>query len=368
MIAGTGRNTSRWTPLVHLPVKPARLEITPHPGFDVPFPYGPHGPLFTYTFCNAEKYKELIKRYVRLRPRSFVCVTDLREAIMSASSASAVLLISCPDRKGLVARITDFVYQHNGNILHSDEHIDEEANLFLMRVEWDLKDFQLPRDQVRQAFDPLARELNLDWQLRFSDRTIKCAVFVSKYDHCLSDLLFRYRAGELKADFSIVISNHPDLRYLAKYFEIDYRVFPLSEETKAAQESLILEELARRRVDFIILARYMQILSEEFVRHYKNGIINIHHSFLPAFAGPQPYHQAHRRGVKLIGATAHYVVAELDAGPIIAQDVSRISHRDSVKDLIRKGRDLEKVVLARAVRLHLENRVLVYGNKTVIFD
>jgi len=287
---------------------------------------------------------------------------------MSASSATAILLISCPDRKGLVARITDFVYLHNGNILHSDEHIDEEANLFLMRVEWDLRDFDLPRDQIRGALAPLARELNLDWHLRFSDRVVKCAVFASKYDHCLYDLLFRHRAGELKADFSLVISNHPDHRHLAEYFGIDYQVFPISQETKATQEKLILGELARRRVDFIVLARYMQILTESFVKHYKNNIINIHHSFLPAFAGPQPYHQAHRRGVKLIGATAHYVVPELDAGPIIAQDVSRVSHRDSVEDLIRKGRDLEKVVLARAVRLHLENRVLVYGNKTVIFD
>jgi formyltetrahydrofolate deformylase len=292
----------------------------------------------------------------------------MSEVIMSASSATAILLISCPDRKGLVARITDFVYLHNGNILHSDEHIDEEANLFLMRVEWDLSDFDLPRDQIRGALTPLARELNLDWHLRFSDRVVKCAVFVSKYDHCLYDLFFRHRAGELKADFSIVISNHPDLRHLAEYFGIDYQVFPINQETKAIQEKLILGELARRRVDFIVLARYMQILTESFVKHYKNNIINIHHSFLPAFAGPQPYHQAHRRGVKLIGATAHYVVPELDAGPIIAQDVSRVSHRDSVEDLIHKGRDLEKVVLARAVRLHLENRVLVYGNKTVIFD
>jgi formyltetrahydrofolate deformylase len=287
---------------------------------------------------------------------------------MGASSASAILLISCPDKKGLVARITDFVYQHNGNILHSDEHIDEEASLFLMRVEWDLKDFNVPRDGIRKVLDPLARELGLDWELRFSDQARRCAVFVSKYDHCLYDLLFRHRAGELKADLSLVISNHPDLRQLAEYFGIDYQVFPICQETKAAQENLILEELAHRQVDFIVLARYMQILSESFVKHYKNSIINIHHSFLPAFAGPQPYHQAHRRGVKLIGATAHYVVAEVDAGPIIAQDVSLISHRDSVDDLIRKGRDLERVVLARAVRLHLENRVLVYGNKTVIFD
>jgi len=282
--------------------------------------------------------------------------------------SSAVLLISCPDQKGLVARIADFVYRRNGNILHSDEHIDEEAGLFLMRIEWSLEGFALPRPEIRPAFEPLAQELKLHWELRFSDEVPKSAILVSKYDHCLYDILFRHRAGELQADFRVIISNHPDLRHLAEYFGIEYLVFPITKENKPAQEALMIEELRRREIEFIVLARYMQILSANFVDAFPNRIINIHHSFLPAFVGSQPYHQAHRRGVKLVGATSHYVTTELDAGPIIEQDVIRVSHRDSVEDMIRKGRDIEKMVLARAVRLHLENRVLVYGNKTVVFD
>ncbi len=283
-------------------------------------------------------------------------------------SATAVLLISSPDRKGLVARISDFVFRHNGNILHADHHIDDEANLFLMRVEWDLSDFALPRDQIASAFEPVARELGLNWQLNFSDWHPRSAIFVSKHDHCLYDLLFRHQAGELKADFCVVISNHPDLRPPAEYFGVEYLVFPITKENKREQEARILQELTQRHVELIVLARYMQILTEGFVDRYPNRIINIHHSFLPAFAGPEPYRQAYQRGVKLIGATSHYVTAELDNGPIIAQDVIRISHRDSVADLVRMGKDVEKYVLARAVRLHLENRVLVFGNKTVVFD
>lgn len=287
---------------------------------------------------------------------------------MPNPAASAVLLISAPDQRGLVARITDFVFRHNGNILHSDEHIDEQAGLFLMRIEWDLANFQLARQEIRAAFEPLARELRLAWELRFSDELPRTAILVSKYDHCLYDILYRQRSGELRADIRVIISNHSDLRPLAEYGGIDFRVFPVAPETQAAQEEAILRELRSRRIDFIVLARYMQILSENFVGQYPNRIVNIHHSFLPAFAGAQPYHQAHRRGVKLIGATSHYVTRDLDAGPIIEQDVARVSHRDAVGDLVMKGRDLERVVLARAVRLHLENRVLVYGNKTVIFD
>ena len=285
-----------------------------------------------------------------------------------AESTNAVLLISCPDRKGLVARISDFVYRHNGNILHADNHFDEEAGLFLMRVEWDLKDFALSRDQICSAFQPLARELNLDWELRFSDQIPKSAIFVSKYEHCLYDLLLRHRAGELRADFTLVISNHSDLRPIADSFGIEFLAFSISKENKPAQEARIIEALKKREIDLIVLARYMQILSDDFVNQFRNRIINIHHSFLPAFAGAQPYRQAYQRGVKLIGATSHYVTAALDAGPIIAQDVTHISHRDSVADLVRKGRDLERIVLARGVRLHVENRVLVYGNKTVVFD
>ena len=281
---------------------------------------------------------------------------------------NAVLLISCPDRKGLVALISDFVYRNNGNILHADEHSDAEAGVFLMRVEWELGGFDLPKERIAGAFEPLARQLDLRWELRFSDQVPKTAVLASKQDHCLYDLLLRHRAGELRAELAAVISNHPTCRPIAEYFGVPYLFFPVTQENKIEQEARILEELERRNVELIVLARYMQVLSDGFVRHYPNRIINIHHSFLPAFVGPQPYHQAYQRGVKLIGATAHYVISQLDDGPIIAQDVIRISHRDSVEDLVRKGKDLEKLVLARAVRAHLENRVLVYGNKTVVFD
>jgi formyltetrahydrofolate deformylase len=294
---------------------------------------------------------------------------------MISESPHAILLISCPDRRGLVARISDFVFKNNGNILHADEHIDDEVGLFLMRIEWDLAGFNVARDDVRAALQPLAEGLAFDWQLHFSDERPRAAIFVSKYDHCLQDLIYRCRAGELAADFSLVVSNHPDLRDLVESQGLEYLVFPVNAETKPAQEQAVRAELDRRKISLIVLARYMQILTEDFVLHYPNRIINIHHSFLPAFAGPRPYHQAYRRGVKLIGATSHYVTAELDGGPIISQDAVRISHRDSVQDLIRKGRDLERVVLARAVRAHLEHRVLVYSNlsldfvlKTAVFD
>jgi formyltetrahydrofolate deformylase len=287
---------------------------------------------------------------------------------MDRPNPSAVLLISAPDQKGLVARITDFIFRHGGNILHSDEHIDADAGLFLMRVEWALEGFALARQEIRKAFEPLASELRLAWDLRFSDEPPRTAIMVSKFDHCLYDILYRHRTGELRADLRVIISNHPDLAPLAGQAGIDFRVFPVKPETKAAQEEAVLQELRSRGVEFIILARYMQILTDNFIRQFPSRIINIHHSFLPAFIGAQPYHQAHRRGVKIIGATAHYASTELDAGPIIEQDIVRVSHRDSVEDLIMKGRDIERVVLARAVRLHLENRVLVYGNKTVVFD
>jgi formyltetrahydrofolate deformylase len=268
----------------------------------------------------------------------------------------------------LVAGISEFIYRHKGNIRHADQHIDAEAGLFLMRVEWDLENFALSRDRIASAFEPLARELGLQWELRFSDQALRTAIFVSKLDHCLYDLLLRHRTGELRTCLSVIVSNHPDCRPIAESFGIEYRVFPVRPENKPEQEDRILEELAKRKIELIVLARYMQVLSVGFVDHYPNRIINIHHSFLPAFVGRQPYLQAYRRGVKLVGATAHYVTAELDSGPIIAQDVIRISHRDSAEDLARKGSDLEKVVLVRAVQLHLENRVLPYGNKTAVFD
>jgi len=281
---------------------------------------------------------------------------------------TATLLMTCRDQKGLVHRISDFIFRRGGNILHADQHIDFETGLFLSRVEWDLAGFALPRAEIARAFKPLADSFEMDWQLRFSDEPLRTAIFVSKLPHCLNDLLFRRSIGELPGEFVVIISNHPDLKAEADRFEIPYRVFPISPANKREQEKRELELLADLRVDLIILARYMQILSPEFVAAYKNRIINIHHSFLPAFSGARPYAQALARGVKLIGATSHYVTPVVDDGPIIEQDVVRVSHRDTVEDLIRKGRDLERVVLARAVRLHLERRVLPYGNKTVVFD
>lgn len=290
------------------------------------------------------------------------------KGLTRVTESTATLLVSCPDRKGLVAGISAFVYRHNGNVLHADQHIDEDTGHFLMRVEWDLRGFRLRRDGIFSAFEPVAREMGLNWEIRFSDHSPRTALFVSKQEHCFYDILLRSRTGEFKADIVLIISNHPDLRPVAEGFNLEYLVFPITPENKQAQESKILGELRQRGIELVVLARYMQVLTSDFVMSFRNRMINIHHSFLPAFVGPRPYHQAHQRGVKLIGATAHYVTGDLDNGPIITQDVIHISHRDSVDDLIRKGRDLEKVVLARAIRSHLENRVLVYGNKTAVFD
>jgi len=287
---------------------------------------------------------------------------------MGEKGVTAVLLISCRDQKGLVAAVSDFIYRHDGNIIHADQHTDQEQGIFLQRVEWELEGFRLARHEIGPAFQPIAQRFGMSWDLRFSDYVPRIAVFVSKLEHCLYDLLWRQRMGEFKAEIPLVISNHPDLRPIAESFGAEFCHYPITPETKAAQERRMLEKLAQERIDLVVLARYMQILGREFVESYPNRIINIHHSFLPAFAGARPYHQAYERGVKIIGATAHYVTVELDQGPIIEQDVVRISHRDTVADLIRKGRDLEKVVLARAVNLHLRHRVLVYGNKTVVFD
>jgi len=286
----------------------------------------------------------------------------------NTDSATAVLLLSCPDRKGLVAGVSDFVFRNNGNILHADQHIDSETSIFFQRVEWALDGFGIPRERIGEEFRPLAERFGMTWDLRFSDFVPRMALLVSRYEHCLYDLLLRQRSGEFKATIPLVLSNHPDLQPIVDGFGAAFHCVPLSAETRAAGEQRMLEVLREHRVDCVVLARYMRILSGDFVGHYPNRIINIHHSFLPAFAGSRPYHQAFDRGVKLIGATAHYVTAQLDEGPIIEQGVARVSHRDSVDDLIRKGRDLEKLVLARAAALHLGNRVLVYGNKTVVFD
>jgi formyltetrahydrofolate deformylase len=285
---------------------------------------------------------------------------------------SAILLISCPDRKGEVATIADFVYRHGGNILHADEHADEESGLFLMRVEFDPKDFDIDLSQPDLAdfgkqFSPIAEAFAMKWRLALAAQRPRMIILVSRYDHCLVDLLYRQQSGELHCDIPLIISNHSDARPIAEFYKIPYEVVVVTKENKSDAESKIERLITEHRPDFMVLARYMQILSNEFVSRYPQRIINIHHSFLPAFVGARPYHQAFERGVKLIGATSHYVTEYLDDGPIIEQDVVRVSHRDSVEDLIRKGRDLEKIVLSRAVRAHVENRVLVYGNKTVVF-
>jgi formyltetrahydrofolate deformylase len=280
---------------------------------------------------------------------------------------SAILLISCPDRKGEVATIADFVYRHNGNILHADEHADEESGLFLMRVEFDPKDFDIDLADFGKHFSPVAEAFQMKWRLAQSSLRQRMIVLVSKYDHCLVDLLYRHKSGELACDIPLIISNHSDNQAIADFYKIPYAIVPVTKDNKAQAEAKIQSLINEQKPDFMVLARYMQILSNEFVNRYPQRIINIHHSFLPAFVGARPYHQAFERGVKLIGATSHYVTQVLDDGPIIEQDVVRVSHRDTVEDLIRKGRDLEKVVLSRAVRWHVENRVLLYGNKKVVF-
>jgi formyltetrahydrofolate deformylase len=287
---------------------------------------------------------------------------------MSSKSVTAVLLISCRDQKGLVAAVADFLYRHNANIVHADQHTDPEEGVFLQRVEFELDGFELARDAISPAFQPVAGRFGMTWTLRFSDDTPRVAILVSKMHHCLYDLLARWRLGELRADIPLIISNHADAAGIAAEYGIPYHHLPVSPTTRAGQEASIAALLDDARIDLVVLARYMQVLSDGFVSRYPQRIINIHHSFLPAFAGARPYHQAFERGVKVIGATAHYATPQLDQGPIIGQDVARVSHRDSVSDLIRKGRDLEKVVLARAVDLHLRSRIIVYGNKTVVFD
>lgn len=267
-----------------------------------------------------------------------------------------------------MAQISEFLFQNNGNIVHADNHIDSETGLFLMRVEWELDGFQIPRGQIAAQFGPLADRLKMQWRLHFSDAVQRIAILVSKYSHCLHDLLLRNVSGELPGTIALVISNHPDLQDVPERFGIPFHVFPIAPESRQEQEHKELELLSSNKIDLIVLARYMQIVGQEIITRYTNQIINIHHSFLPAFVGSRPYHQAYDRGVKLIGATSHYVTEQLDDGPIIEQDIVRISHRDSVDDLIRKGRDLERVVLARAVHRHLGFRVLPYGRKTAIFD
>lgn len=282
---------------------------------------------------------------------------------------SAILLIHCPDQKGLVSTITEFIFNNEGNILYLDQHVDAEQNVFFMRVEWDLTNFSIPADKIGEYFDTLIGEkFEMQWRLYFSDHTPKMAIFVSKMSHCLHDILSRSQSGEWNVEVPLIISNHPDLEPIAKNFGIDYHLVKVTKDNKKEAEQEQLDLLSKYNIDFVVLARYMQILSDDFVSNYPNKIINIHHSFLPAFPGAKPYHSAYERGVKIIGATSHYVTAELDAGPIIEQSVVRVSHKDNIDDLVRKGRDLEKVVLSQAIWHHLKRQILVYGNRTLIFD
>jgi formyltetrahydrofolate deformylase len=282
---------------------------------------------------------------------------------------TVTLLFSCPDRRGLVAKIANFIYSNGGNIIHADHHTDFNAGLFLSRIEWYIDGFNLPRELIAPAFSAIAQPLNGTFEIHFSDAIPRMAIWVSRQNHCLLDLIWRQQAGELLAEIPLIVSNHPDLEPIAKQFGIDYHYLPITKDNKQEQQLRQIELLDRYQIDLVILAKYMQIISPEFIDTFpSHKIINIHHSFLPAFVGANPYHKAYERGVKIIGATGHYVTAELDAGPIIEQDVVRVTHRDSVDDLIRKGKDLERIVLARSVRHHLQNRVLVYGNKTVVFD
>jgi formyltetrahydrofolate deformylase len=281
---------------------------------------------------------------------------------------SAILLIDCPDRKGLVAAIANFLYAHGANILHADQHQDQDLGLFFMRVEWALDEFDLSPEALREQFAPIAQQLDMNWRVEYSARRLRTAIFVSGYQHCLADLLHRHRRGELRCELPLIFGNHEDAAALAGFFGVPFHYIPVPKDGKAEAERQQLELLEQNRIDLVVLARYMQILSPEFVARYPRRLFNVHHSFLPAFSGAKPYHAAFQRGVKLIGATSHYVTAVLDDGPIIEQDVARISHRDQLEDLVEKGRDLERVVLSRAVRWHLEHRILVCGNKTVVFD
>ncbi len=282
---------------------------------------------------------------------------------------TATLLIHCPDRQGILATVTEFLNENRGNIVYLGQHVDRQEKIFYMRVEWELEKFAIPKNKIGEYFDTLiASKLDMDWTIHFSENIPKMALFVSKMPHALFDILARYTAGEWDVEIPLIISNHETLRPVAERFGIDFYHFPITKENKAEQEAAELELLKKNDIDFVVLARYMQILSSDFVKNYPNKIINIHHSFLPAFAGAKPYHAAHQRGVKIIGATSHYVTTDLDAGPIIEQDVTRCSHLDTVQSLIRKGRDLEKIVLSQAVYKHLQRKILVYKNRTVVFN
>ena len=282
---------------------------------------------------------------------------------------TAKLLLHCPDKPGILAEVTDFITVNKGNIIYLDQYVDHVENIFFMRIEWELKDFLVPQEKIEDYFRTLyGQKYEMDFRLYFSDVKPRMAIFVSKMSHCLFDMLARYTAGEWNVEIPLIISNHPDLQHVAERFGIPFYLFPITKETKEEQERKEMELLAKHKITFIVLARYMQVISEQMINAYPNKIINIHHSFLPAFVGAKPYHAAFQRGVKIIGATSHYVTTELDAGPIIEQDVVRITHKDSIEDLVNKGKYLEKIVLSRAVQKHIERKILAYKNKTVIFS
>ncbi|WP_334168364.1 formyltetrahydrofolate deformylase [Phocaeicola paurosaccharolyticus] len=284
-------------------------------------------------------------------------------------NTTAKLLLHCPDKPGILADVTNFITINKGNIVYLDQYVDHIENIFFMRIEWELNDFFIPKDKIEDYFETLyAQKYEMMFRLYFSDIKPKMAIFVSKLSHCLFDMLARYTAGEWDVEIPLIISNHPDLQHVAERFGIPFYLFPITKENKMEQEQAEMELLKKHNIDFIVLARYMQVISEKMIKSYPNKIINIHHSFLPAFVGAKPYHAAFERGVKIIGATSHYVTTELDAGPIIEQDVVRITHKDAIEDLVSKGKDLEKIVLSRAVNKHIERKVLAYKNKTVIFS
>jgi len=280
----------------------------------------------------------------------------------------AILLISSPDERGITASVTDFIFKNNGNIVHADQHIDEQNNTFFMRIEWSLDGFNIEKDAVTAEFKPIADRFQMKWELSFTDQRPRIAIFVSRHLHCLQDLLYRHRSGQLACEIPLIISNHSDAKSIAGDFGIKFLKFPITKDNKAGQEEKEIEAINKANIDLIVLARYHQILSANFISSFPNRIINIHHSFLPAFAGKNPYLQAYEKGVKIIGATSHYVTEQLDEGPIIEQSTVRISHRDSLSDLVRKGEDLERAVLNRALRLVLLKKILSYDNKTIVFD
>ena len=282
---------------------------------------------------------------------------------------AAQLLLYCPDKQGIFAEVTDFITVNKGNIIYLDQYVDHAENVFFMRISWDLDGFLIPKEKIEDYFNTLyAQKYQMTFRLYFSGTKPKMAIFVSKMSHCLYDMLARYTAGEWNVEIPLIISNHPELEHIGRRFDIPFYVFPINKENKEEQERAEMELLAKHQVNFIVLARYMQIISERMIEAFPNRIINIHHSFLPAFIGAKPYHAAFERGVKIIGATSHYVTTELDAGPIIEQEIVRITHKDTIADLVNKGKDLEKIVLSRAVQKHIERKVLVYKNKTVIFN